>query len=191
VDIAELDILYRDLPSYQPEPAGDSIVVEGMRAALPSTEPITLPAELVGEMTVVSLMPPVLATTGLRVISSPTSPTLVVEPVLPGVVTSPTSIVAGVLVSMKTPPRPPANPHPSPTSASATSSTIITVKSVEILSSGITHSLGVIEAEKEFVVEMVDSFYKSLKQSIALILKGSTTSFSALKVVLSRNIESI
>ena len=38
---------------------------------------------------------------------------------------------------------------------------------------------------------MVDSFYKSLKRYVALILKGSTTSFSALKVVLSRNIESI
>ena len=55
----------------------------------------------------------------------------------------------------------------------------------------ITRSPGVIEAEKEFVTEMVDSFYKSLKQSIALILKGSTTSFAALKVVLSHNIESI
>ena len=40
------------------------------------------------------------------------------------------------------------------------------------------------------MTEMVDSFYKSLKRSIALILKGST-SFSALKVVLSQNIESI
>jgi len=50
---------------------------------------------------------------------------------------------------------------------------------------------GVIEAEKEFMAEMVDSFYKSLKWSIALILKGSTTAFAALKVVLSRNIESI
>ena len=38
---------------------------------------------------------------------------------------------------------------------------------------------------------MVDSFYKSLKWSIALILKGSTTLFVALKVVLSHNIESI
>ena len=37
---------------------------------------------------------------------------------------------------------------------------------------------------------MVDRLYKSLKRSIALILKGST-SFSALKVVLSQNIESI
>ena len=50
---------------------------------------------------------------------------------------------------------------------------------------------GVIEAENEFVAELVDNFYKSLKRSIALILKGATTSFSALKVVLSRSIESI
>ena len=41
------------------------------------------------------------------------------------------------------------------------------------------------------MAEIVDSFYKSLKRSVALVLKGSTTSFSALKVVLSRNIESI
>jgi len=56
---------------------------------------------------------------------------------------------------------------------------------------GITRSLGVIEAEKEFVAEMTDSFYKSLKRSIALILKGSSTSFTALNVVLSHDIESI
>ena len=48
---------------------------------------------------------------------------------------------------------------------------------VEVLFSGITRSPEVIEAEKEFVAEMVDSFYKSLKRSIDLILKGSTTSF--------------
>ena len=104
VDVAELDVLYRKLSSYQPEPAGDSKVAEEMMAA----EPITLPAEPVGEMTVVFLTPPVLATTRLRVITSPTSPTLVIEPLLPKIVTSPTSIVADVLVSMKTPPRSPA-----------------------------------------------------------------------------------
>ena len=64
----------------------------------------------------------------------------------------------------------------------------MTVKPVEGLSLGITHAPGVIEAEKEFVAEIVDSFYKSLKRSIVLILKDSTTSFAALKVVLSRNI---
>ena len=56
---------------------------------------------------------------------------------------------------------------------------------------GITRSPGIIEAEREFATEMVDSFYKSLKRSIALILKDLTTSFAALKVVLSHNIESI
>jgi len=60
MDVAELDILYRKLPSYQPEPVGDSKVVEEMTAA----EPITLPAELVGELMAVSLTPPVLATKG-------------------------------------------------------------------------------------------------------------------------------
>ena len=98
MDVAELDVLYRNLPSYQPEPAGDFIAAGEMRAALSSTKSITLPAESVGEMTVVSLTPPVLVTTGLRVITIPTSLTLVVKPNLPEVVTSPTSIVAGVLV---------------------------------------------------------------------------------------------
>ena len=132
----------------------------------------------------------VLAITNLRVITSPTSLKLIVEPALSGVVTSPTSAIASVLVSMKTPPRLPAIPRPSSTSVCATSSTVMMVKLVEVLSSGISCSSGVIEAEREFVAEM-DNFYKSLKRSIALILKGSTTSFAVLKVVLSRNIESI
>jgi len=92
---------------------------------------------------------------------------------------------------MKTPPQLPVIPCPSLTSVFATSSTVMTEKPVEVSSSGITRSPGVIEAEKEFVAEMVDSFYKSLKWSIVLILKGSTTPFAALKVVLSQNIESI
>jgi len=66
------------------------------------------------------------------------SPTLVVEPVLPEIVTSPTSIVATVLVSMRTPPRPPVIPHLSPASASVISSTIMTVKPVEALPSSTT-----------------------------------------------------
>jgi len=97
VDVAELNLWYCDLPSYQPEPAGDSMVAEETRATLPSTEPITFPVESVGEMTAVSLTSPVLATTGLRVITSLISPTLVVESAFSGVVTSPTSVVAGVL----------------------------------------------------------------------------------------------
>ena len=67
------------------------------------------------------------------------------------------------LVSMKTPPRLPAIPRPSPTSVSVASSTIMTVKPVKVLSSGISRAPEVIEAEKEFVVLIVNNFYKSLK----------------------------
>jgi len=98
-----LDVLYHDLPFYQPEHASDFMATEEMRASLPSIELITFPAESVGEMTVVSLTPLVLVTTSFRVITSLTFLTLVVEPALPGVVTSPTSVMARVLVSMKTP----------------------------------------------------------------------------------------
>ena len=71
--------------------------------------------------------------------------------------------MVGVLVSMKTPPRSPVIPRLSSASASTISSTVMTVKLVEALSSGATHSLGVVEVEKESVAEMVDSFYKSPK----------------------------
>jgi len=45
--------------------------------------------------------------------------------------------------------------------------------------------------EKEFVVEMIDTFYKSLKQCISLVLKGSISPFEFLKVVLTQKIETI
>jgi len=41
------------------------------------------------------------------------------------------------------------------------------------------------------MTEMIDTFYKSLKRCISLVLKGSTTPFEFLKVVLIRNIETI
>ena len=120
-------------------------------------------------------------------ITSPTSPTLVVEPALPEMVTSSISVVASVLVSMKTPLRSPTTPHV----AAASASIVMPVKPVETLSLGAARLPGVIKVENKFVAELVDSFYKSLKRSITLVLKGSTTSFSALKVVLSRSIDSI
>ena len=123
-----------------------------------ATKPISLPAGSVGEMPVVPLTLPILTTTELKVITSPTSLTLVVEPVLPEIVTSPTSIVASVLVSMRTPPRSLVIPRLSPTSASAISSTVMIVKPVEALPSGATRSPGVLEAENEFVAELVDNF---------------------------------
>ena len=122
----------------------------------------------VSEMPVVLPTLPVMPTAELKVITSPTSITLAVEPALPEVVTSPTSIMASVLVSMRPPPRSPMIPHISPVSAPAIPSTVMSVKPVEALPSGATLSPGVIEAENEFVDELVDSFYKGLKRSIAL-----------------------
>ena len=110
-------------------------------------------------MPVVSLTLPILTTTELKVITSLTFSTLVVDLALPKIVTSPTSIVASVLVSMRTPPRSSTIPHISPASASAISSTVMSVKPVEALPSGATRSPGVVEAENEFVAELVDSFY--------------------------------
>ena len=171
----ELDTLYRDLPSYQPESVGDFAMAEETRVVLPlmsSMEQIASRLELAGEMTGTSVIPPTLATTSLRVITSPISPMLIVEPILSRVVTNSTSLVAGVLVSMKTPPQLPAIPPPSQIIASATSSTIVIKKPMEGLPLGVTRSPGVIEADKKFVAKMVDSFYKSLKRLVALILKA-------------------
>ena len=58
-------------------------------------------------------------------------------------------------------------------------------------SAKLTHSPGVIEVEKQFVAEMIDTFYKSLKWCISLVLKGLTSPFKFLKVVLTQNIETI
>ena len=70
-------------------------------------EPASLPTISMSEVPLISPVPPILPGAELKVITSPTSPTLVVEPALPEIVTSPTSVVASVLVSMKTPPRSP------------------------------------------------------------------------------------
>ena len=83
-------------------------------------------------------------TAGLKVITNLTSLTLIVESALSGVVTSPTSVVADVLVSMKTPSHLPAISYPSLTSVSVTPPTVMIVKPGEVLSTGITRSLGVI-----------------------------------------------
>ena len=63
-DVAELDALYHDLPSYQPEPASETKEVEEMVV----TKPNSLPTTLVGKMPLVSLTLPILTTTGLKVI---------------------------------------------------------------------------------------------------------------------------
>jgi len=68
-------------------------------------------------------------------------------------------------------------------------STVMSTRPVE--SSEADRLSGVAEPENEFVSDIVDSFYKGLKRSIDLVLKGSTMSFSTLKVVLSCSIKSI
>ena len=74
-DVVELDALYHDLPSYQPEPISETKEVEETVVI----EPISLPTTLVGEMPVVSLTMPILTTMGLKVITNPTSPTLLLS----------------------------------------------------------------------------------------------------------------
>ena len=66
-DVVELDILYHDLPSYRPEPAGGVKEAEEMVV----TELVSLPIASVGEMPVVSLTLPILTTAGLKIITSP------------------------------------------------------------------------------------------------------------------------
>ena len=124
--------MYHDLLSYQPELASETKEAEGTLVM----EPISLPSTSVGEMPVVSLTMPILTTTELKVIISPTSLTLVVETALTEIVTSPTSIVASVLVSMRTPPRSPTLPHIALASASAIPSIVMSVKLVKTLPSG-------------------------------------------------------
>ena len=86
-DVAELDALYHDLPSYQPEPARGT-EIEGTVVLGPTL----LPTISVSEMPSVSPVQPILPGAELRVITSLTSPTLVVEPALPEIVTSPNSV---------------------------------------------------------------------------------------------------
>jgi len=91
-----------------PESISDLAMAKETRAVVPPTssaEQIASRLESAGEMTVTSAIPPALATISLQVITSLLSVILIIEPVLSGVVTSHTSLVAGVLVSMKTPPQ--------------------------------------------------------------------------------------
>ena len=114
-DAAQLGALFHGLPTYQPEQASGFKETEGTVV----TELISLPTTSVSKLLVVSPALPILPNVELKVIASPTSPTLVVEPALPEVVTNPTSIVASVLVSIRAPPRSPTTPHISPASALA------------------------------------------------------------------------
>ena len=175
-DAAVLDALYGDLPSYRPKSA-EGPEVEG--AAVPEVS--SLPTISTSEV------PTILPSVELRVITSPTSPTLVVEPAVQEMVVSPTSTVASALISMKTPQRSlticPAVDVP------IAPSTIVSTRLVDF--SEVTSLPEVAEVENDYIGDLVDSFYKGLGRTIDLVLKGSNMPFSKLKVVLSRGIESI
>jgi len=177
-DAAVLDALYGDLLSYQPGPAKGA-GVEGMVVPKVSSLPTISMSE----------MPSVLPSAELRVITSPTSPTLVVEPAVQKMVTSPTSMVASVLISMKTPSRSPMTCHAAAVSVPVVPSTVVSTRLVDFFE--VARLPKVAEVENDFIGDIIDSFYKGLGRSIDLVLKGSTMSFSTLKVVLSHIIESI
>ena len=83
VDAAELDALYHGLPSYQSKPASSLKETEGTVV----TDLISLLTTSVSELPVVSPALPILPIAKLKVIASPISPTLVVEPALQKIVT--------------------------------------------------------------------------------------------------------
>jgi len=146
-DAAMLDALYGDLPSYRPKSAEEP-EVEG--AAVPDVS--SLPTISTSEV------PTILPGEKLRVITSPTSPTLVVEPAVQEMVASPTSVVASALVSMKTPQRslticPAVDVHIAP-------STIASTRPVDF--SKVVSLQEVIEVENDYIGDLVDSFYKGL-----------------------------
>jgi len=137
-----------------------------------------------------SLLSEVPASMELRVITNPASPSQVVEPVAREVVASPSFAVAGVLISMRTPPRSPLA-CPAAVSASAASSATASTRLVDYSAVASLPEMAEAEAENDYIGDLVDSFYRSLERTIDLVLKGSPVPFSKLKVVLSRDIENI
>ena len=177
-EAAVLDALYGDLPPYRPKLA-EGTEVEG--AIVPGVSSLLTIST--------SEAPSVMPSAELRVITSPTSPTVVVEPAVQEMVTSPTSAVASVLISMKTPPRSLMTCHAAAASVPAVPSTVVSTRLVDFSEAVCLPEVA--EVENDFIGDIVDSFYKGLGRSIDLVLKGSTMSFSTLKVVLSRSIASI
>ena len=141
----------------------------------PTSEPVSI--------LTVSSVP---ANTILEMITDPSSSTLAIEPAFSAMLTDPGSSVASMLISTEGSPQLTVSSAPLMT-APMTPSMIITTKPMETTPLGITRSPRVIEVEKEFLAKLVDSFFKSLSRC----LKGSTTPFESLKVVLSRAIENI
>jgi len=82
---------------------------------------------------------------------------------------------------MKTPPRLLPISSVALTTAPATPSTIVTNKLSKTPPSKLARSLGVIEVEKEFVAETIDTFYKSLKKMYLFGVEGFNQSIRVSK----------
>ena len=130
-------------------------------AAFASSTMLTLQLESTSGLVSIpaTLSPP--ADAGLVGISSSDSPTLVVEP--NPMITSPASLVASILIFMKTPPQLLLVSPVLLTAVPVTPSTIVATKIMETSPSRLTRLPGVIKVEKELVAEMINTFYKSLK----------------------------
>ena len=130
-------------------------------SAMPTIEQTGFQLEFTSEPVFIPATSSGLAIFGLQLAVSSRSPTLVIDP--DSMITSLTSLVASTLVSMKTPSRLSFVPSVPLTVALVTPSTIVTTKLPETSPSKLTRSPGVIEVEKEFMAEIIDTFYKSLK----------------------------
>jgi len=130
-------------------------------STIPNSKQTGLQLESISEPVSTLVISLALVTTGLVVIMSLYSPARVVEP--EPMITIPTSLVVSTFVSMRTPPQLLPIFSAQLTATSATPSTIVTTKLTETSSVKITRSHGVVKVEKEFMAEMVDTFYKSLK----------------------------
>ena len=179
LDVARIDILYCSIIQCRSFSTGDLMVTDeaaSVPSIAPTFEQTRLQLEVTSEPVSAPAISSALVNTILVVITSLYSLALVVKP--EPMITSPTSLVASMLVSMSTPPQLLPIFSAQLTTALVTPSTIVTTKLTETFSVKITHLPGVVEVVKEFVAEMAATFYKSLKQCISLVLKGSTVLLS-------------
>ena len=187
LDSARVNVLYRSIIQCRSFFTGDLVVTDKTASApfiARTIEQTGHQLEFASGLVSIPTISSALATFGLELVVSSRSPMPVID--LDSMITIPTYLVASTLISMKTPPRllPVYFYSVMLMAAPVTPSTIMTMKLIEIPSSKLTRSSGVIKVEKEFVVEMIDTFYKSLKRGISLVLKGSTSPFEFMKVVL-------
>jgi len=160
LDIERIDIQCQPLST-------DDLMATDEMASAPSTmltmEQIGLQLEFTSGPVSIPATSSALATTSLQLIINSKSPMLVID--LDLMIINPTSLVANTLISLKTPLRLPSVSSVPLTVAPAMSSMIVTINIIETSSSRLSRSPRVIEIEKEFVAEMINTFYKSLSDA--------------------------